>query len=264
MNHNKNYWRLIEDGLHDAFTNMAVDEAIFQACEENPSCGTVRFYGWNPPALSIGYFQKAQGLFQEQSIGELSLDFIRRPTGGRAVLHQDELTYSIVCPLDYFSDRGIVSSYKIISGVLVAGLRRLGAHAELLPAKTGRKRKATHSQACFSSLSLYEISVSGKKIIGSAQKRGKKCFLQQGSIMIGLDRDRLRRIFSEEDCGNMASLKEALQKEIGFSDVCRSLTGALEQKFGLLVKEELTSFEKNLASRLREEKYLSSEWNFFR
>ena len=260
----KDAWRLIEDGLTDGYMNMAVDEAIFIACGKGLAPKTIRFYGWSSPFISIGYFQKTGNLFKQERLKELSLKLVRRPTGGRAVYHEDEITYSVVSSLDSFSGEGIVASYKIISHALISGLKSLGVKAELV-SKRGKQRRGNRDLAsCFSSLSLCEVAVHGKKIIGSAQKRSKTGLLQQGSLPIYLNREKLAEIFKKGSDEKMTCLREVLDKEVTFDSISKRLIQSVSKGFGSCVKGRLTPFEKELAEKLRTEKYRSGKWNFQR
>ena len=258
---NKEGWRLIEDRPRDACANMAIDEAIFIAFEKGLVPKTIRLYGWNPPAISVGCFQKISKLFDQKRLEEISLDLVRRPTGGRAVFHEEELTYSIVSGLDTFSESSIVESYRIISHALIKGLKNLGISAEI----SSRKKRGSGmvSASCFSSPSLYEVLVQGKKVIGSAQKRSKKGLLQQGSILLNLDRERWTTIFNSAD-NTMISLQEILNRKISSQEVSEALIMAISESIGALFHGELTPFEKKISERLKKEKYSTKEWNFQR
>lgn len=260
---NKEHWRLIQDEPRDACANMAIDEAIFIAFEKGLVPKTIRLYGWKPPAISIGYFQKTSKLFQQKRLKEISLDLVRRPTGGRAVFHEEELTYSIVSGLDTFSESGIVESYRIISHALIKGLKNLGVSAEISSQRKRRRGSDMVSASCFSSPSLYEVLVQGKKVIGSAQKRSKKGLLQQGSILLNLDREKWATIFSSAD-NTMISLQEILNRKISSQEVSEAFIMAISDSMGALFHGELTPFEKKISDRLKKEKYLTKEWNFQR
>jgi len=264
MNNKREGWRLIKDVFYDGYMNMAIDEAIFIACEKGFSPKTIRFYGWNPPAISIGYFQKTSYLFESKRMNELSLDMVRRPTGGRAVFHEEEVTYSIISSLDAFSRNGVLEPYRMISHALVSGLKSIGVPAELLSKRKRGQTKGTDSPSCFSSSSLYEIVTQGKKIIGSAQKRSRNFLLQQGSILLDLNREKWTSIFKTEDDNRMISLQEVLNRKISFREVSKALIEALNKSFGPLFQDKLTLYEKRLSERLRKQKYTTQEWNFQR
>ena len=171
---------LIDYSVHDAQTNMAIDTRLFRLCEEDPSHGYLRFYGWTRPSLSLGRFEKIDVIDRQRAAND-GVEIVRRPTGGRVVLHGDDLTYAVVLPtVDGGSLRDV---YTIISNCLVRGLRRLGIDLNL---ERGRTAKTNlRAKPCFASAARYEITSDGRKLVGSAQRIGKCAVLQHGSIPIG-------------------------------------------------------------------------------
>jgi lipoate-protein ligase A len=184
-------WRLLDTGANFGAYNMALDEKMLAQAQKGESMAALRFYAWDPPAVSLGRFQKIETAVNTEACKRRGIDIVRRVTGGRAVLHNKELTYCIVArsgnPL-FPSD--VLGTYKVIAPCLVAGLRNLGIQAEIVP-RAGKYAELPKPQpkdpACFSSPSLYEIVVRGKKIIGSAQRRLSNAFLQHGSILMDFD-----------------------------------------------------------------------------
>lgn len=256
-------WRLIKSPPSDAFTNMAVDEAIFEAVSAGSSPPTVRFYTWSPPAVSVGYFQDSLREVDVSACREMGIDIVRRLTGGRAVLHDKELTYSVICPDDdpQFPDN-ILGTYKIISSSLVKGLNSLGLDASLTPLV--KKRGGIGPSACFTSPSHYEITISGNKLVGSAQRRGDGVFLQHGSILMEFDRERLKAVLpGSGELTGITSVREHLA--IDSAGVLLSLVAGLENGLGINFSEgKLTEEEMALTDRYRKERYSRWEWNFKR
>ena len=175
-------WRLIRDGFNDGYYNMAVDEAIADAVEKGVSPPTLRLYGWKSPTLSIGYSQRTDKKIDTEYCRKNKIDIVLRPTGGRAVLHDKEVTYSFISPKNnpLFPDN-ISGTYRVIGEALSKGLSILG-----IDANSNSACRIPHSvfrnPSCFATTSQYEITVDGKKLIGSAQRRFKNSFLQHGSI----------------------------------------------------------------------------------
>ena len=264
-------WRLLNTGYADGATNMAVDEAILLAVAEGEAPPTLRFYGWRPPCLSIGYNQSAE----EVDVGrcrERGVDFVRRPTGGRAVLHTDELTYSLVAPRDEPRVAGgVIESYRRLSLGLIAGLRALGVAA--VQADVRQIGDGEKPAACFHAPSAYEVAVGGRKLVGSAQVRRWGCVLQHGSLPLAGDVARIldflrvpewrREELKRELRGRAISLGEALGRAVPFEEAARALAEGFAQALNLrLVPGGLSEHELALAEELRREKYAARGWNF--
>lgn len=200
-------WRLLDLAANNAFANMAIDEAMLNACiQRNDVPATVRFYTWSPPAVSIGCLQKISGNFDPAQAKGFGLDTVRRPTGGRSVLHKGDLTYSVVfAENNPLIPRGILASYQKINQAVQRGLWRLGIPSQLCP-----KRKVSRSSFCFSGVAQYEILVHGKKIMGNAQKRTKGACLQQGSIMAEDQQKLIRQLFPQP--GDSSPYQEDLNR----------------------------------------------------
>jgi lipoate-protein ligase A len=184
-------WRYLDSGPASGADNMAVDEGLFREAVSPGTLPVLRFYTWSPPAVSLGRFQDKERAVNAEACQQRGFDIVRRITGGRAVLHCNELTYSVIARTD--SDlfpNEILGTYKVIAAGLLAGLSGLGITAEMV-SRSGRHagmvKSSPQEPACFSSPSWYEIMVKGRKIIGSAQRRVGGAFLQHGSILIGYD-----------------------------------------------------------------------------
>ena len=181
----------LDTGPNIGAYNMAVDEELLARAQAGERTPVLRLYTWDPPAVSLGRFQKIEEAVDVDACRKYGFDIVRRITGGRAVLHRDELTYSVVSRTDNpLFPPSVHGTYKIIAAGLLAGLRNLGIPAEMV-SRGGRfaqlVNKKDANPACFSSPSWYEIVVNGKKIIGSAQRRLSGAFLQHGSILISYD-----------------------------------------------------------------------------
>lgn len=187
-------WRLIIDPPLDARRNMAIDEAMLMAADSGlAGAPTLRLYEWREAAVSIGYRQNAS------SFSTAGLPVVRRITGGRAVLHGTDLTYSLVLDsIHPLFSHGILGAYKAISRSIVGALKGLGVDADFArPVSMSEER----SEACFYTPSRQEVLVGGKKIAGSAQRRLKNAILLHGSIMLSIDPSLLRRVFQGDSDG---------------------------------------------------------------
>src|SRR3990172_2535521 len=204
--------RLLMLGASDGPTNMAVDEALARLCQDH---AVLRFYSWEPSVLSIGYFQRA-GEIDLAACRKSSICLVRRPPGGRAVLHQQELTYSLVLPLRApWREFSIAESYRLINACLQRGLELLGVPASM----TIDLAHAPYplSPFCFSTIARHEVLVGGKKAIGSAQRRFPTALLQQGTILLDLDPTSLLALVGPDQRAAME----------GSLDAIGSLRGAL-------------------------------------
>jgi lipoate-protein ligase A len=262
-------WRLILDAEAAGATNMAVDEAILNGVIHGTSLPTLRFFRWSPPCLSLG---------RNQSLAEADLpacqadgiDVVRRPTGGRSILHTDELTYSVsLLQTDPRAAGGIVEGYRRLSEGLLAGLHRLGLHAAQA---AGHKAPGSQSTAvCFESPSDYEITVGGRKLVGSAQWRMRSGVLQHGSLPLFGDLARVvdylafpaaEREAQRQSLHHRAlTLEEAAGARYPFERVARALAQGFAAALNLhLVPGELTPLERALAAELRDGRYADPDW----
>lgn len=276
-------WRLIRSGACSPAENMAVDEAILTEHGERRVPPTVRFYGWNPATLSIGYFQKAEEEVELGEVPRLGYGFVRRPTGGRAVLHDQELTYSIIVSESYPGiPRSVTEAYRVLSEGLRLGFIRLGLQAEMTVLSDEKKDaySVPGSAACFDSPSWYELVVEGRKVAGSAQMRQRGVVLQHGSILLDLDtpalfrllkfrspevRDRLAASFERKAVAVNPLLTAAGKPAVTFEAAEEAFRVGMEEGLGIRLTEgELTAGERELAERLVREKYGSDEWNLRR
>ena len=193
---------MILDPALDGEANMAVDAELLAALEAAEEPRTVlRFYSWIRPTISLGRNQKPEKAVDLDFCREEGVDVVRRPTGGRAVLHDDELTYAVASnDLSYFADGSIYETYRMISEALSAGYGALGVETLLAPdtRRLGASKNGS-DYPCFVSPSRYELMVDGRKIVGSAQRRLRRSFLQHGSMPITCNRPMLARVACLED-----------------------------------------------------------------
>ncbi len=254
---------------------MAVDEALLIFSGSPGSLPVLRFYSWDSPSLSIGSFQRVFELDLEE-LSARGVPLVRRPTGGRAVLHDSELTYSVTCriPSDFFPS-DLMGSYKKIGACFLRGLNFIGLPAELVPVRKGKNNSNLSHPLCFSSPSWYEVLAGGRKLIGSAQRRLKNSFLQQGSLIIEKDYDALlalmkfeseadRRAAREALSGKMTALTEHLPG-VDISELKAALIKGFSEELGAgFEPDSLTPEEEALAMKLMAEKYSRLEWNLER
>lgn len=271
-------WRLLHTGNRSSAENMAIDEAVLIAVSEGESPPTLRFYGWDPATLSIGYFQKVKKEVNRDRIRANGLGFVRRPTGGRAVLHDREVTYSVILSEDYPGmPTSVTDSYRVISTGLLEGFRELGLQAEMVPLETEEEKvqyASLGSAACFDSPSNYELVVEGRKVAGSAQTRQRGVILQHGSILLDLDVDllfdvlrfpseRVKERVKRGFLNKAVAINQLRQHPVSFDEAVLAMTRGVEKGLQIRLEPgELTPREQELAQQLVSSRYGRDEWNF--
>lgn len=242
-------WRMIGFSENDAATNMAVDEAILESHLQKAVPATLRVYRFNPPAMSVGHNQTVPPDVVERVLAG-GFDLVRRPTGGRAVLHVGDLTYSFVAS----SDDGplgasVNEAYRQICRGLQCALSIVGVSLELGSAHTPYR----HVHDCFHATTGSDLHVNGAKMIGSAQLRRRGAVLQHGSILLQQEHDLMSELLGGSDSGEMrrANLFEICGKELATAQLQEALKLGFEQAFKVSFQEgELSSFERELVSEL--------------
>jgi lipoate-protein ligase A len=254
-------WRLLITPPALGRRNMAVDEAILETVAAGQALPTLRLYAWDPPCLSLGHAQPAD-VVDEDVLAEAAWDVVRRPTGGRALLHTDELTYSIAAPDSAPGlSGGVLPSYQYLSQGLLAGLQRLGLRPDA-PALTVIGDADRRNPVCFEVPSAYEITVGGKKLIGSAQLRRRGAILQHGSLPLHGDITRVVRVvrYPDEAARRQAAARLALhattlERELGRVVSFNEAAGAMVEGFATalrlsIAEGHLTSGEESLARQM--------------
>lgn len=269
-------WRLLDTGYHTGPENMAIDEAIMRAHGRGEVAPTLRFYGWSPAAVSIGYFQSMASEVDLEAVRSGGWGYVRRATGGRMIFHHMELTYSVAIRQGLLPG-GVIETYRELSRGLMAGLDILGAAPELSGGEQDPRRTdpGGFNTACFDTPSAYEMTVQGRKIAGSAQTRRDGVLLQHGSIMLDIDvnllfsllrvPDGAREKLMDRFRSKAVSLKEVLGREISYDEARLAFAQGFAAGLGLdLVRGALTPAEEAEAARLLVLKYGNDEWNLKR
>lgn len=259
-------WRLLNTGYLDGATNMAIDEAISKAVADRRVPPTLRFFGWQPACLSLGQAQPGSEVDRE-ACRFSGVDVVRRPTGGRAILHTDELTYSIVAPDTEPRVAGtIVESYRRLSEGLLNGLRLMGVPTQQADRADGHDRD--QGPVCFQVPSNYEIVFDNKKLVGSAQMRKAGIVLQHGTLPLHGDIARITKYLSSHPKPDRVrdratTVESALGRVIDFETAAQSMAIGLSQVLNLdLVPGELTDQERHWTDELRQNKYASEGWTY--
>ena len=245
-------FRILPDIETSAAMQMAIDEAILIARVKKQSPGTIRFYSWKPKAITIGYFQSLKKEVDEKKAKVLGIDVIRRYTGGGAVFHDKEITYSI-CIGEKTAGIDIIKSYEKICGFIIKGMECLNLKAQFKP--------------------INDIIVNGKKISGNAQTRKDGIILQHGTLLLDVDvntmfsilkipDEKIRDKLIENARQRVTSLKQELGKDISFTQAKTALISGFKKTFKAELKEqELSEFEKAAVKKLFKQKYSTKEWN---
>ncbi len=273
-------FRLLDTGAGAPEDNMALDEAILIEVGRGASPPTIRFYAWNRPTVSLGYFQRAAREIDEAAVVARKYGLVRRMTGGRSVLHDREVTYSVIVPVGHeLAQTSVVESFRILSGALREGFCALGLSAEVVSLADENEREKFQtlgSAACFDSPSWYELVVNGRKIAGSAQVRAHGGLLQHGSLVLdmrpedlfsvlllrdGQDGKRLRAAFSERATG----VKQLSGRDVAYREAVTAFQSGFAAglparlTLGLVTDEEAAQ-----ARQLARDKYGAREWTFRR
>jgi len=247
-------WRLLLTGANTAANNMAIDRAVLVVNSEGKVPPTVRFYEWIPPAISIGYFQSLEEEVDLDMCDKHGVDYVRRITGGGAVFHEHELTYSIVIPESHKEiPKNIMDSYGRICGAIIKGLKNLEIESLYKP--------------------INDIISNGKKISGNAQTRKHKTVLQHGTVLMNVDVEKMFSVLKVPDekirdklisdvKERVTSVKHVLKKDVPFEDAAEAMKKGFEEEFNIkLIEGELTEEEIQLAKKFEKEFFGSKEWN---
>ena len=266
-------WRLINSGFQTGAMNMALDEVLLHSVSAGRSQPILRFYRWKPATVTIGYSQSIFSDIDLHLCDQHGLDVVRRSTGGRAVLHDNEVTYSVIAPTEHgpFSI-SLIESYRRISKILQQALLALGLQAELVSGKPRAGPSNNPKAVCFSAPSQYELVIENRKIAGSAQKRSGKAFIQHGSIPLEMDLDLLKKVLKvEKDTKEAASLDKVgwLNHWTNRPLVVKDIENKISEEFLKVlnikwVYSEPTSRELTEAKKLSQQRYGNCSWNMAR
>ncbi|KPV63181.1 MAG: Lipoate-protein ligase A subunit 1 [Candidatus Bathyarchaeota archaeon BA2] len=256
-------WRLLKLETGDAFTDMAIDEAILTARIAGKVPNTLRFYRWKPSAVSIGRFQNLLNEVHVENCRKQGIDIVRRITGGGAVYHDydGEITYSVVVDGKDLgcADMDMIYAYKAICGGLIEAVKILGTNAEFNP---------TDPKQC------PNITIRGRKISGSAQSHRRGVLLQHGTFLVDLDHEKMFTFLKvpwaktlldvlEVSKKKLTSAKQELESQMTIEEVYQALVRGFQKALKIrLVERELTSYERKLAEKLRRNKFSTEVWNF--
>lgn len=263
-------WRCIVTPARRGAFNMAVDEVLLAETVACNSLPVLRLYDWSPACISLGYAQKVSDINMEQ-LNARGWEIVRRITGGRAILHVDEITYSVLAPLTEPRVAGtVLESYQRLAKALMKAIRDLGIPVEMV--EEIDRQHFTNGPVCFETPSAYELTVDGKKLVGSAQARRKGGFLQHGAFPLFGDLRRITHVLNGlqgaelEDAGvkvleRATTAEMVLGKQIAWNDAADSFKNAFSEVLDIEFEEsELTPDELEKVRAAMETKYDAWRW----
>ena len=266
---------IVESDFSDGAWNMAVDCAIADAIAGGEQAPTLRLYGWRPFCLSLGYGQRSREA-DARRLQERGWDIVRRPTGGKAILHGDELTYSLCLPLDHpLASGDVIESYRRISVGLLRALESLGVSVSARHQGASARHNAT-GPVCFELSSHYEVLWQGRKLIGSAQLRRRGVLLQHGTLPLSGDLARIcdalafdgreaRETQKRRVRERAVTLAQALGRTSSWMETAGAIERGIQEAFGLrLALGRLSAWERAAAEAHLAERFGNPEWIFKR
>ena len=255
------WFLLFEKKPLPAAENMARDEYLFNLCHEK-KMGFFRLYSWENPSFSFGVSQEIAKAIDVDFINDNNCSYVRRITGGKTVLHNDEITYAVISSEDiFYKENDLYQSYRLISKALVNAFKTIGIDAYL--SKRSHSQFSKSSNPCFSFPTPNEIEIDGKKIVGSAQKRNNKALLQHGSIPISVD----YQLYASGTGSRADIIKQSMTTLSEVSTKARDdLSQSLINSFQAFIGDTIKEFEFNVKDRKAiaeiEKKYNSYDWNY--
>lgn len=254
-------WRLLRLEVHDAFANMAIDEAILTARIEERVPDTLRFFRWMPSAVSVGRFQDLYKEVNLENCEAQNIDVVRRISGGGAVYHdsEGEITYSVAVSQRHLGVNDVAEAYSMICDSLIETAQILGVKADY---DRGSYRQCPN------------LTISGRKFSGSAQANRRGVLLQHGTFLIDVNLEKMFRVLKipwKGSCVDLVgvaqrritSISHELGRRVSIGETLDAMKRGFENSLGVeLVEDVLTDYELNLAKRIEEEKFVTSTWNF--
>lgn len=258
-------WRLIRSGALPGAMNMALDDALLHAVAAGTSPPLLRLYRWQPATLTLGYAQSVRAGVDLDACRAIGIDVVRRPTGGRAVLHDREVTYAVIAPIGGLFGTTVTESYRVIAGVLHEVLKSFNLPAELVP---GRQRGQQGRAVCFTAPAQYELLIGDCKVAGCAQKRRGNAFLQHGSIPLDLDLALLQQLMPplpgeapQHRFHSVGWLNRFATRRLVVDEVEAALIAHFSSSLNLALEPSVpTAAEQRAAERLHGEWYGNPEW----
>lgn len=268
-------WRIIVSDKLSSAENMAIDEAVMNGVIEGSSLPTIRFYDWVQPTASFGYNQFWEKEIDLGLVLKNNYAYVRRPTGGRLVLHNEEVTYAVIVPAEEQFSGNVTQSYSEISRALKEGFLLMGINVDLEKGALSSQHQRKNSNPCFTSSSRYELKLNNKKIAGSAQVRKKGVILQHGSILLNQDQSGVADIlpgFSEDQrikvrkflSRKSTAINQNLIEKLSFIEAVNFLKNGFIKAWQpdqFVELEDFENAEKMEIDKLIQNKYSRDIWN---
>lgn len=265
-------WRLIIHPKTNGAMNMAIDESLLESVSAHRTATTLRLYDWDPYTLSLGHAQPFSEI-NLNALQEYNWGLVRRPTGGKAILHADELTYSITASDDDpIATGNVIESYRRISSGLLNALSIINIEADSKP-KDAANQSDSKSPVCFQYPSDYEITYGGKKLIGSAQARKKNGILQHGTVplfgdiarivlALNFPNDSEKEKSRQKIISRATTISNILGKVLSWDEMANAMKCGFEQALNITFQlDELSAWEDERSKQIYFEKYSNPEWN---
>jgi lipoate-protein ligase A len=251
-------WRFLDSGGLDGAEQMSLDAGLMDRARLTGEA-VLRVYGWSRPTLSFGRHEPVRGRFVPDALERAKVGAVRRPTGGRVLMHDREVTYSVTAPAP--ENERLKESYRRINAILLAALGRLGVHVTEAPASAPRRPGGA---ACFAEPSEGELVVDGRKLVGSAQLRERGALLQHGSILIDDDQPRINGLAALKLVPALpaATLRGCLGRAPSYGEVRDALGAALADLEG--EPEPLDAHDAAAFAAPHRAQFASAEWTWSR
>jgi lipoate-protein ligase A len=218
-------WNILDTGAATGSYNMAHDlELLERHAAGELDRPILRFYSWAPPAVSVGRHQRPESFLDLDACRELGIDVVRRPTGGGAILHEHEVTFSVIARYEFLGCSSVIAVFRLLGGAIAEGLRVLGIEARLVERPEAPAALFRNQPLCFAVKAACDIEVDGRKLVGCAQLRRDGAVLQQNSLPLRIDREKCRRVFQGKEPNDCTDIESVLSRTVCPSDVIAALT----------------------------------------
>jgi lipoate-protein ligase A len=217
-------WNILDTGAAAGSYNMAHDlELLERHAAGELDRPILRFYSWAPPAVSVGRHQRPERFLDLDACRELGIDVVRRPTGGGAILHEHEVTFSVIARYEFLGCSSVIAVFRLLGGAIAEGLRVSGIEARLVELPEAPAALFRNQPLCFAVKAACDIEVDGRKLVGCAQLHRDRAVLQQNSLPLRIDREKCRRVFQGKEPNHCTDIESVLSRIVSPSDVIAAI-----------------------------------------